>query len=108
MTACPACGRWHPGWIPAGCPLSDASARTAVVGYQAAGLDLHGRQVREGFHAVVTGGPVRFGLLTRGPGEALCGAAPLADCPPVLFLAVSCPSCRAIADREHVTIGDAR
>jgi len=27
--ACSACGRWHQGWIPAGCPLSDASPEAA-------------------------------------------------------------------------------
>lgn len=83
------------------------TALTASVGYQPPGLDLHGRRVREGFHAVVTGQAVQVSMyLTRHPGEALCGAAPLADCPPVLFAAVSCPACRAIAAREHVSIGD--
>lgn len=27
--ACSACGRWHQGWIPPGCPLSDAGSEAA-------------------------------------------------------------------------------
>jgi len=37
-------------------------------------------------------------------GEALCGLVPLADPPPVLFLAVTCRACLAIAAREHIDI----
>jgi hypothetical protein len=81
------------------------SALTAAVGYQPAGLDLRGRRCRGSFHAVVTGAPVRFGFLTRCVGEALCGVAPLGDCPAALFPAVvSCAACLAIAAREHVEI----
>lgn len=85
---------------------------TATVGYQPAGHDQHGRIVRETYHAVgdqpvpinrFTGGEVH-----RAAGLALCGAAPLADCPAGLFPPlVSCPACLAIAAREHVTIGAA-
>jgi hypothetical protein len=78
---------------------------TASVGYQPAGMDLRGRRCREAYHAIVSGAPVRIGFVTRNRGAALCGAAPLGDCPPVLFAVVSCPYCIAIAAREHVMIG---
>lgn len=93
--------------------MSTTSARaalTARVGYQAAGRDLHGRICRETYHAIADQ-PVpitrfSFGDLTRGPGEALCGTAPVEDCPPGLFPAqVTCAACLAIAGREHVRIG---
>jgi hypothetical protein len=88
----------------------NAAALTARPAYQAAGRDLQGRICRESYHAVLTGGPARslqIGTVTRHRGEALCGAAPVEDCPPGLFPpVVTCRSCRAIADREHVQIGE--
>jgi hypothetical protein len=88
------------------------TALTACVGYQPAGRDLHGRACRETYHAVadqpVAIGRFSFGDLLRGPGEALCGASPLADCPPGLFApVVSCQACLAIAVREGVTVAGA-
>lgn len=43
-----------------------------------------------------------------GPGEPLCGTfADLAPCPPGLFTEpVTCTRCLAVAEREHLTIGD--
>ena len=85
-----------------------AIAFTARPGYQAAGRDLHGRICRESYHAMLSGGParvIRVGFITRHRGEALCGAAPLGDCPPGLFAPlVTCAACQAIAEREHVEI----
>ena len=46
---------------------------TAHIEYQPAGLDLSGRRVREAYHAI-TDQAVRVGILTRWPGDALCGA----------------------------------
>lgn len=81
---------------------------TARVGYQPAGRDLYGRITRESYHAVLAGGTartLRIGSVTRYRGEALCGAAPLDDCPPGLFEpVVSCPACRAICQREGITV----
>jgi len=80
------------------------AAAAAAIGYQPAGLDVHGRRCRESWHAVATGGPVRHGLVIRQPGEALCGAGPLGQAPLVLFPAVTCQTCRAIAACEHIEI----
>jgi hypothetical protein len=86
-------------------PQSDPAMLTVRVGYQAAGLDLHGRRCCEMYHAVVTGEPVRYGFLTRYRGDALCGAVPLTGCPPGLFPpSVSCPSCITIAMRESIRL----
>ena len=84
---------------------------TAHLGYQPAGRDELGRIVRERYHAVADQPvPIRrfaFGDLIRAAGQALCGAAPVGDCPPGLFPPqVTCPACRAIAAAEHVQIGD--
>ena len=92
-----------------------AAALTARVGYRPAGRDVHGRICREAYHAVVDGPPVDINRsLTpdwsaiRSPGEALCGAEPLTDCPDGLFPPqVTCPACLAIAAREGVQIGGA-
>ena len=83
---------------------------TASIGYQPPGRDGQGRICRETYHAVLTGGPariLRIGYLTRHRGEALCGAAPLGDCPAGLFPPeVTCPACQAIAASCHIQIGD--
>jgi hypothetical protein len=47
---------------------------------------------------------VRHGLVIRQPGEALCGAGPPGQAPLVLFPAVTCQTCRAIAACEHIEI----
>jgi hypothetical protein len=90
--------------------ITPAAPLTAHPGYQSAGRDLHGRICRESYHAVLSGGParsLRIGCLTRHRGEALCGAAPVDDCPPGLFPPlVTCPACLAIAEREHIQIGE--
>lgn len=93
----------------------NAAARQLIarVGYQPAGRDLHGRRIaRESYHAVLAGGPartVKIGWVTRHRGEALCGAAPLDDCPPGLFEPlVTCQACRAICERESITVDGAR
>ena len=84
------------------------AALTAQIRYQPAGHDLQGRICRESYHAVLVDGPVQIGIITRGRGEALCGAAPLADCPPGLFEpVVSCQACLAAAAREGVTLAGA-
>lgn len=85
------------------------SGLIARVGYETA-PGAFGK-TREVYHAVLSGGParvLRIGYVTRRRGEALCGAASLADCPPGLFAPqVSCPACLAIAAREGVTVADA-
>jgi hypothetical protein len=77
----------------------------AHVGYQPAGLDLHGRKVRERYHAIADQA-VTVGFLTRHRGDALCGAAgPWADSPTGLFgPLVTCRWCRQIATSTGVTI----
>lgn len=89
---------------------ADAGRRlTASVGYQAAGLNLAGRRVRESYHAVADQAVPVSEWQTRYRGEALCGAAPIAACPPGLFSPVaSCPSCIAIAARASVRIAGQR
>jgi hypothetical protein len=81
---------------------------TARPAWQGAGRDLQGRICRESYHAVLSGGAartLRIGAITRRRGEALCGAAPVEDCPPGLFPPiVTCHACQAIARREHVEI----
>jgi hypothetical protein len=79
--------------------------RTAHIEYQPAGLDLHGRRVREAYHAI-TDQTLKVGSLTRHTGEALCGAAgPWADIPDGLFEPwVNCRACQAITTRLHITI----
>jgi hypothetical protein len=78
---------------------------TAHIEYQPAGLDLSGRRVREAYHAI-TDQAVRVGVLTRWPGDALCGApGPWADIPDGLFAPhVSCRVCLHITANEHMTI----
>lgn len=81
---------------------------TVHVGYQPAGHDLQGRICRESYHAVLTDGPLQIGVITRGRGEALCGATPLGECPSGLFEPlVSCRACRAIAEHEGITVAGA-
>jgi hypothetical protein len=83
-----------------------AAARlTAHIEYQPAGLDLSGRRVREAYHAI-TDQAVRVGILTRWPGDALCGApGPWADIPDGLFPPhVSCRICQHITANEHISI----
>jgi len=64
----------------------------ATIGYQPPAA---GRRPGTGtWHAVVTA-TVKVGWVTREAGEALCGLVPLADPPPVLFLAVTCRACLA-------------
>ena len=91
-------------------PAAKPGALTALAAYQPAGRDLHGRICRETYHAVLSGGPGRslqIGTVTRYRGEALCGAAPVEDCPTGLFPPhVTCRACLAIAAREHVQIGE--
>ena len=79
--------------------------RTAHIEYQPAGLDLHGRRVREAYHAI-TDQAVKVGYGTRHTGDALCGAAgPWADIPDGLFEPwVNCRACQAITTRLHITI----
>jgi len=85
---------------------------TARVGYQPAGRDLHGRITRETYHAVLSGGPghaLRIGVVHRYHGEALCGAAPLGDCPDGLFAPLlTCRACRSICEREGISVDGAR
>jgi hypothetical protein len=78
---------------------------TAHVGYQPAGLNLHGRKVAERWHALADQA-VTVGSITRYPDEALCGApGPWADSPQGLFAAlVTCRWCRQIAATAGVTI----
>ncbi len=83
-----------------------ASARlTAHIEYQPSGLDQSGRRVREAYHAI-TDQVVRVGILTRWPGDALCGApGPWADIPDGLFPPfVTCRACLHITANEHVSI----
>jgi hypothetical protein len=85
--------------------ITPAAPLTARPGYQAAGRDVQGRICRETFHAVLTGGTLRVGFASRHRGEALCGAAPVGDCPAGLFPpVVTCRACRAIAGSQHVQI----
>jgi hypothetical protein len=78
---------------------------TAHIEYQPAGLDLSGRRVKETYHAI-TDQAVRIGILTRWPGDALCGApGPWADIPDGLFPPhVSCRACLHITANEHISI----
>jgi hypothetical protein len=80
-------------------------ARTAHIEYQPAGLDLHGRCVREAYHAI-TDQTLEVGYGTRHTGDALCGAAgPWADIPDGLFEPwVNCRACQAITARLHISI----
>jgi hypothetical protein len=83
-----------------------AAARlTAHIEYQPAGLDMSGRRVKEAYHAI-TDHPVRVGILTRWPGDALCGSpGPWADIPDGLFPPhVSCRTCLHITANEHIRI----
>jgi hypothetical protein len=78
---------------------------TARVGYRPAGHDLHGRICRESYHVVLTDGPLQIGVITRGRGEALCGATPLGECPPGLFEPeISCAACLTLAAREGISL----
>jgi hypothetical protein len=79
--------------------------RTAHLEYQPAGLDLHGRRVREAYHAI-TDQTLKVGYGTRHTGDALCGAAgPWADIPDGLFEPwVNCRACQAITARLHISI----
>ena len=78
---------------------------TAHVGYQPAGLNLHGRKVAERYHAIADQAAT-VGSITRYPGDALCGApGPWADSPQGLFAPlVTCRWCRQIAATAGVTI----
>jgi hypothetical protein len=81
------------------------SRLTAHIEYQPAGLDLSGRRVKEAYHSI-TDQAVRVGILTRWPGDALCGSpGPWADIPDGLFPPhVSCRVCLHITANEHVSI----
>jgi hypothetical protein len=78
---------------------------TAHIEYQPAGLDLSGRRVKEAYHAIADQA-VRVGILTRWPGDALCGApGPWADIPDGLFPPfVNCRACLHITANEHISI----
>ena len=79
--------------------------RTAHIEYQPAGLDSSGRRTRARYHAIADQA-VKVGFLTRGPGEALCGATgSWADIPDGLFPPlVTCRACQAITAAQHITI----
>jgi hypothetical protein len=82
-----------------------AAPRTAHVGYQPRPA-ASGRRSRESYHAV-TDQAVTLGLITREPGQALCGlTGPWTDAPVGLFPPlVTCPACRSLVSSEGITIG---
>ena len=83
-----------------------AAPRSAHVGYQPPDPARQGQRYRERYHAVADHA-VKLGLITREPGQALCGlTGPWTDAPVGLFPPlVSCPACRSFVASEGISIG---